>query len=140
MKRSFFAIALVFSLLAPVSAQAGDNQVTVLSRNLYLGADVGIALELIPDFPAAAQFMWNQVKANDFAQRAPKLAQEAISNDADVIGIQEATIWYCKKNAWSKKVEVLNFTKQFLEATKAQGSEYVLANLRVERPSILVIQ
>jgi hypothetical protein len=127
MKRSFFAISLVFSFLAPVSAQAGDNQVTVLSRNLYLGADVGIALELIPDFPAAAQFMWNQVKANDFARRAPKLAQEAISSDADVIGIQEATIWYCKKNAWSKKVEVLNFTKQFLEATKAQGSEYVLA-------------
>lgn len=127
MKRSFFAISLVFLFLAPASAQAGDNQVTVLSRNLYLGADVGIALKLIPDFPAAAQFMWDQVKANDFTQRAPKLAQEAISNNADVIGIQEATIWYCKKNAWSKKVEVLNFTKQFLEATKAQGSEYVLA-------------
>ena len=127
MKRFLFATLLFISFLAPSSAQANDNQVTVLSRNLYLGADVGIALKLIPDFPAAAQFMWDQVKANDFTQRAPKLAQEAISNNADVIGIQEATIWYCKKNAWSKKVEVLNFTKQFLEATKAQGSEYVLA-------------
>jgi hypothetical protein len=85
MKRLFFAIALTFSFLVPASAQASDNQVTVLSRNLYLGADVGIALKPIPDFPAAAQFMWSQVKANDFAQRAPKLAQEAISNDADVI-------------------------------------------------------
>jgi hypothetical protein len=88
---------------------------------------LGIALKLIPDFPAAAQFMWSQVKANDFSKRAPKLAQEAISNNADVVGIQEATTWYCKKNAWSAKVEVLNFTKQFLAETKAQGSEYVLA-------------
>ena len=127
MKRFLFTTLIIFSFLVPGSAQASDNQVTVLSRNLYLGADVGIALKLIPDFPAAAQFMWSQVKANDFSKRAPKLAQEAISNNADVIGIQEATIWYCKKNAWSKKVEVLNFTKQFLAATKAQGSEYVLA-------------
>lgn len=127
MKRFLFATLLVLSFLAPTTAQSADSQVTVLSRNLYLGADVGVALKLIPDFPAAAQFMWNQVKANDFSQRAPKLAQEAISNNVDVIGIQEATTWYCKKNAWSKKVEVLNFTKQFLAATKAQGSEYVLA-------------
>jgi len=127
MKRFLYTILLIFSFLPLTTAQAADTQVTVLSRNLYLGADVGIALKLIPDFPAAAQFMWNQVKANDFSKRAPKLAQEAISNNADVIGIQEATTWYCKKNAWSKKVEVLNFTKQFLAATKAQGSEYVLA-------------
>ena len=75
MKRFLFATLLFISFLAPSSAQANDNQVTVLSRNLYLGADVGIALKLIPDFPAAAQFMWDQVKANDFTQRAPKLAQ-----------------------------------------------------------------
>ncbi len=126
MKRSLLAIVLLLSFITP-QAQATDNHVTVMSRNLYLGADVGVALKLIPDFPAAAQYMWSQVKANDFSQRAPKLAQEAITNNADVIGIQEATTWYCKKNAWSKKVEVLNFTKEFLAATKALGHEYVLA-------------
>jgi endonuclease/exonuclease/phosphatase family metal-dependent hydrolase len=99
-----------------------------MSRNLYLGADVGIALEKIPDFSAAAQFMWDQVAATDFKKRAPLLAQEVISNGADVIGLQEATHWYCKKNFWSKNVVIYDFAEEFLKATKAQGSEYVLAS------------
>ena len=37
-------------------------RITVMSRNIYLGADVGVALDLIPNFPAAAQFMWDQMK------------------------------------------------------------------------------
>ena len=116
-------------LIAPApTANAAAPQITVMTRNLYLGADVGVAMDLIPNLSAAAQFMWDQVKATDFNMRAPKLAAEVIAARPDVIGIQEATIWYCKKNAWSKKTEVLNFTKQFLAATKAQGQEYVLAN------------
>jgi hypothetical protein len=84
-------------------------------------------MDLIPNLPAAAQFMWDQVKATDFNKRAPKLAAEVIAARPDVIGIQEATIWFCKKNLWSKRTEVFNFTEQFLQATKAQGQEYVLA-------------
>ena len=52
--------ALLLTLTSPV--QAAEPTVTVMSRNIYLGADVGVAMELIPDFPAAAQFMWDQVK------------------------------------------------------------------------------
>lgn len=120
----------VFSLLLGLSvpaASAADEPLTVMSRNLYLGADVGVALELIPDFPAAAQFMWDQVAATDFSKRASKLAAEVIANDVDVVGLQEATTWFCKKNLWSKKVVVFNFTEEFLQATKAAGREYVLA-------------
>ena len=80
-----------------------------------------------PDFKAAAQFMWDQVAATDFSKRAPLLAKEIITNQADVVGIQEATTWICKKNAWSRKTEVLNFTNQLLLATKKLGTEYVLA-------------
>lgn len=111
-----------------VPARADSEAITVMSRNLYLGADVGVALELIPDFSAAAQFMWEQVAATDFAKRAPALAKEAIDADADVIGLQEATNWYCKKNLWSKKIVVFNFTELFLKATKDAGHEYVLAH------------
>ena len=121
------ALSLALSLMWAVPAQAADQPLTVMSRNLYLGADVGVAMDLIPDFSAAAQFMWNQVQATDFSKRAPVLAAEVIAADADVVGLQEATHWYCKKNLWSKKVIVFDFTKQFLAATKAAGSEYVLA-------------
>jgi endonuclease/exonuclease/phosphatase family metal-dependent hydrolase len=126
MRKTFVVLFLIFTSMAP--ARAESEPLTVISRNLYLGADVGVALELIPDFSAAAQFMWDQVAATDFTRRAPALAKEVIDSDADVIGLQEATNWYCKKNMWSKKVVVFNFTELFLKATKDAGHEYVLAN------------
>lgn len=126
MRKILAIVGFVALSIAP--ATASDAALTVMSRNLYLGADVGVAMELIPDFSAAAQFMWNQVAATDFTQRAPALAKEVIAQDADVVGLQEATRWYCKKNLWSKKVIIFDFTKEFLAATKAAGSEYVLAS------------
>lgn len=126
MLKKLAPLVLLAYLATP--AQAADQPLTVMSRNLYLGADVGVAMELIPDFSAAAQFMWNQVQATDFSKRAPVLAAEVIAANTDVVGLQEATHWYCKRNLWSKKVIVFDFTKQFLAATKAAGSEYVLAS------------
>jgi endonuclease/exonuclease/phosphatase family metal-dependent hydrolase len=117
--------ALIAAIITPIPAQAAEPTFTVMSRNIYLGADVGVALDLIPDMPAAAQFMWDQVNKNDFSKRSIALAAEIQTYKPDVIGLQEATIWYCKKNAWSKKVEVFNFTDQLLEAL---GGSYVLAN------------
>lgn len=127
MKRLLLAVLVALSLIPVVPAQAADAQVKVMTRNLYLGADVGVAMDLIPDLSAAAQFMWDQVKKTDFNKRAPKLAAEVIAQKPDVVGLQEATIWFCKKNIFSKRTEVFNFTQQFLAATKAQGTEYVLA-------------
>ena len=114
-------------MIPVVPAHAAEHQVIVMTRNLYLGSDVGVAMDLIPNLSAAAQFMWDQVKKTDFNKRAPKLAAEVIAHKPDVVGLQEATIWFCKKNVFSKRTEVFNFTKQFLAATKAQGTEYVLA-------------
>ena len=117
--------SITWTIFTPISAQATEPTLTVMSRNIYLGADVGVALELIPDMPAAAQFMWDQVNKNDFSKRSISLAAEIKQYQPDVIGLQEATIWYCKKNAWSKKTEVFNFTDQLLAAL---GGDYVLAS------------
>lgn len=114
----------LINLTLPAGAVADIPKVTVMSRNIYLGADVGKALELIPNLPAAAQFMWDQVKQTDFKKRAKILAKEISDNSPDVIGLQEATIWYCKKYPWSKKVEVFNFTEQLLAEL---GGQYQLA-------------
>ena len=123
--RTGLICAVLAAIIAPITAQAAQPTFTVMSRNIYLGADVGVALELIPDMPAAAQFLWDQVNKNDFSKRSIALAAEIKSYKPDVIGIQEATIWYCKKNAWSKKTEVFNFTDQLLEAL---GGDYVIAS------------
>jgi endonuclease/exonuclease/phosphatase family metal-dependent hydrolase len=95
-----------------------------MSRNIYLGADVGVALELIPDLPAAAQFMWKQVQATDFSKRKSILAREIKDQAPDVIGLQEATIWYCQAKPWSSKTEVFNFTNELLAEL---GGSYVIA-------------
>ena len=83
------------SLLATAKSEE-PYRITVMSRNLYLGADVGVALELIPNFPKAAQFMWDQVQKTDFSKRKKILADQIRAESPDVICIQEATIWYCK--------------------------------------------
>jgi endonuclease/exonuclease/phosphatase family metal-dependent hydrolase len=115
-----------------VTADDPDTLV-VMSRNLYLGADVGVALELLPDMPAAAQFMWDQVAATDFDARVGLLAAEAAEARPHVIGLQEATQWLCRSGVFSSAEPVYDFTAQFLEATRAAGVPYVIAQAGQDR-------
>lgn len=115
----------LFGAVTP--AQATDDALTVMSRNIYLGADVSVALELIPDMPAAAQFMWDQVAKTDFSKRAPVLAAELAREAPDVVALQEATTWYCRSTFFGSSTPVFDFTAQLLEATAATGVEYVMA-------------
>lgn len=116
---------LALNTIAPsYPAYAQTQPVKVMSRNLYLGADVGVALAKIPNMPAAAQFMWDQVQKTDFSQRKKILADQIRMESPDVIGIQEATIWYCKAHFWSGKTEVYNFTQELLAEL---GGDYVIA-------------
>ncbi len=124
--RSALIAVVSIVLVAPVSPATADVQpIKVMSRNLYLGADVGVALAKIPNMPAAAQFMWEQVQKTDFSNRKMILAAEIQAETPDVIGIQEATIWYCKAHFWSSKKEVFNFTKELL---KELDGDYIIAS------------
>jgi hypothetical protein len=129
------ALALPLVVHGPTAdaqtTQDGDGDagevVTVMTRNLYLGADVGVALELLPDMPAAAQFMWAQVAATDFTTRAESLAAEVARERPGVIGLQEATRWRCRPGNVGRTVDVFDFTAEFLAATRAAGVDYVIA-------------
>ena len=112
---------------APSTQDDPAGTITVMGRNLYLGADVGVALGLLPDMPAAAQFMWEQVAATDFDTRVALLAEEAAAAEPHVIGLQEATTWSCRPHPWSSPVTVFDFTAQFLEATADAGVAYQVA-------------
>ena len=123
--RHLLISALALVLISPSNPAHADNQpIKVMSRNLYLGADVGVALAKIPNMPAAAQFMWDQVQKTDFSQRKKILADQIRTESPDVIGIQEATIWYCKAHFWSGKTEVFNFTQELLAEL---GGDYIIA-------------
>ena len=118
---------------AAATASAAEQSVTVMSRNIYLGADVSVALELIPDMPAAAQFMWEQVAATNFNERAPILANELTSLKPDVVAIQEATQWICRSSLFGESTVVFDFTEQLLGQTREQGVPYVIASHDGER-------
>ncbi len=125
MRRSAIAlITLILSSLLTPSAYGAESTFTVMSRNIYIGTDVTVAMKKIPNLPAAAQFMWDQVARTDFSKRAVILAKEITEADADVIGLQEATTWYCKEGLFGKKIKVLDFTDQLL---KALNNNYVIA-------------
>ncbi|MEY4493498.1 MAG: hypothetical protein RL355_847, partial [Actinomycetota bacterium] len=129
MKRvlSVLISALLLGTFTP-AAMADDPTITVMSRNLYLGADVGVAMELLPDFPAATQFMWDQMSETDFPTRSKEFVKEIAFSDPDVIGLQEATNWYCKKNLIGKDVVIYDFVEILLADLKSAGLEYEVAN------------
>ena len=93
------AVALV-ALAIPTAADAkkkGKGQkVTVMTRNLYLGADlkplteassVGEAIDL-------AGVAYNEFKSTKFEERAVPLAREIKQSKADLVGLQEVATWY----------------------------------------------
>ena len=125
MRGRLIAISATFIFAGFIQpAQGMQPAITVMSRNIYIGTDVTVAMKKIPNLPAAAQFMWDQVAKTDFSKRAVILAKEITEADADVIGLQEATTWYCKEGLFGKKIKVLDFTDQLL---KALNNNYVIA-------------
>jgi hypothetical protein len=109
-----------------------------MSRNIYLGADVGKALALIPDLPAAAQFMWNQMRKTDFQARAKLLADEINDYQPDVIGIQEATIRRCQKNLSSKKTTVYDFVEIMLTQLSGKYEVAEFENTKAYNPGFSI--
>ena len=73
MIRRLILVISILVLVPIVPAQATEAQLKVMSRNLYLGADVGVAMKLLPKFSDAAQFMWDQMKANDLDRKSTRL-------------------------------------------------------------------
>jgi hypothetical protein len=87
------AIAL---LARPAHAARTDApKVKVMSRNLYLGADLTPATQAtsIPELVDAAGQILNQVDENKFQIRAKGLATEILNKQPDLVGLQEAALW-----------------------------------------------
>lgn len=96
------AVAAIGALAVPAVGTAADKgkkkkdpTITVMSRNLYLGADLGPAIGA-PDLEAAinaAGEIINDVDASDFPERAKLLAKEIAKAKPDLLGLQELALW-----------------------------------------------
>lgn len=110
------AAALALAVMLPASAAAGGNhgnghhghhgkghdngrhrgsEVDVMTRNLYLGADLNPAIAATtPDELASADgLILREVVANDFPTRARGLANEIRRTEPDLVGLQEVALW-----------------------------------------------
>ena len=98
--RRWFTLALVAAvvLAAPVAAEAakrGAPKITVMTRNLFLGADLSPAIQAA-DIPSAidgAGTVWNELQSTKFPERAAPLAREIKRSKADLVGLQEVALW-----------------------------------------------
>jgi endonuclease/exonuclease/phosphatase family metal-dependent hydrolase len=93
--------ATCFAAAAPAQAKpakparAKGTTVNVMSRNVYLGADLGPALAA-PDEPSffeANGAIMRQVEATNFPVRAKGLAKEILAKSPDLVGLQEVALW-----------------------------------------------
>ena len=117
----------------PVAAEANADDMTVMSRNIYLGADL-IPLAVYGDdatkmdaFKHAASGVWNNVKATNFPLRAKALAKELNKTKPDILGLQEAAIWRKSSSGNGPANQVVyDYMKLLLAATKKAGTPYRL--------------
>lgn len=94
------ALAGAMTMVAPGVAQAED--VTVMTRNIYLGAELRSLFETIgakataqsqTDLAAVGGEIFRRLKSTNFPMRAKGLAEEIQGRTPDVIGVQEAALW-----------------------------------------------
>jgi endonuclease/exonuclease/phosphatase family metal-dependent hydrolase len=98
------AIALLALVPSFAPAKTGHGQgkgqdktrvVKVMSRNLYLGADLTPAISAsgLTAFTEATGKILRDVNANNFPVRAKGLAREILKKKPDLVGLQEAALW-----------------------------------------------
>jgi hypothetical protein len=77
-----------------------DQDITVMTRNLYLGTDLDPVVEAVRNANTnpngvvlANSVAWNNVKHTNFPERAETLADEIKQAKPMLVGLQEASLW-----------------------------------------------
>lgn len=108
-----------------------DPAVVVMSRNLYLGANIDALFEPGGDLSEAVAAALAQVQRTDFRERAKALAQEIHDVQPHLVGLQEVTT-YTVTDANGNVIPGFGFPLGFLEALQAEllalGDDYVVAH------------
>jgi endonuclease/exonuclease/phosphatase family metal-dependent hydrolase len=91
------ALAVVATALMPSVAEAKKKgpKLTVMTRNVFLGADLSPAIGAASLGAAidGAGTIWNELQSTKFAERAKPLAREIKRSKADLVGLQEVALW-----------------------------------------------
>jgi hypothetical protein len=105
------------------NAPQGGPPVTVMTRNIYLGSELGpvFAAGNEQELVAAASQVWANVLASDFPARAEVLADEVARDRPLLIGLQEVSLWTAVGAGGSVTIDFLDI---LLDALAARGLSY----------------
>lgn len=149
---SFIPVALIACSVFFYGCDSTDDltevDITVMSYNLYLGADIFALVGTSPEqVPVVAAQLWAAVQATDFPSRAIAIAAEIAEHEPELIGLQEVSLYrtqfpsdYIQGNTEPNATEVAyDFLELLLHELKAVGLDYRVAavntNADVELPS-----
>ena len=121
-------LCLFISLLLPLSANAAKVQnITLMTRNLYLGADLTPVLtaETPEDFLEAAEVVLGQLTATNFPERAWALAAEIVEKKPHLVGLQE--VFNFTLNGSNYLPPFRDYLEDLMGALAAQGANYRIA-------------
>jgi hypothetical protein len=127
-KRSWFVLCLfVFSFMPSAAGTAMAEELTVMTRNLYLGADLApVQAATTPEeFYAAAQAALAQIAANNFPERAWALAAEIAEKKPHLVGLQE--VFNFTFNGSNGPPPFRDHLADLMDALSAQGADYRIA-------------
>jgi hypothetical protein len=115
------------------TAPSFEAEVTVMTRNLYLGSALASALVQAPldQLPVAAAQIWAMVMATNFEERADAIADEIAETRPHLIGIQEASLYRWQSpgdvlagNPVSAETVVLDHLDVLLSKLEERGLSY----------------
>jgi endonuclease/exonuclease/phosphatase family metal-dependent hydrolase len=92
---TLLAVAAAVAGAFPAAAAAKPANVKVMSRNVYLGADLGPGTTAtgLQELANAAGVILSEVDQNAFATRAKGLAAEIRQRNPHLVGLQEVALW-----------------------------------------------
>ena len=144
-------VLIVLALLLVPAARpaeargASTREVTVMTRNLYLGASLDgvLAAEDFLELAVAVADVWDTVQETDFEERAGALADEIVDARVDLVALQEAAIWrtqFPSDPTTAATDVVYDFVEILIDALYERGAYYEVVvsqdRLDAELPSI----
>jgi endonuclease/exonuclease/phosphatase family metal-dependent hydrolase len=150
-----FAVALLAGLIALVALVAAPGvdakpkkkkavPVKVMTRNIFLGADLGPALAAnsFEEFTRANGNILAEVDQTNFPLRAQALAAEIVGHKPDLVGLQEVAWWRTNPTPgapaqgpdgqFTANDTRYDFLQLLLDQVSAQGGDYTPAVVKTE--------
>jgi endonuclease/exonuclease/phosphatase family metal-dependent hydrolase len=121
------AVILLTALVLLGGSRAAADELTVMSRNLYLGADLTPAMtaQNQEQFFSAVFDILGMIENNDFPTRAQALAAEIVEKKPHLVGLQEA--YNFTIDGTNPGSPFNDYLLELMSALAAQGADYRVA-------------